>query len=125
MANPVGRPPKYIPEWCIKADEYLETVKKNPKHLAKIESFCIFLDIGKNTAYETAKIHPEFQDALEKIMRYQAEQLIDDSLYGDANATIAKLLLQNNHGMREKTDVTTDGKPLPTPIYGSKSTEKV
>ena len=58
-------------------------------------------------------------------MTHQAKQLIDDGIYGgkEVNSTIVKLLLQNNHGMKERTDTTSGDKPLPTPIYGAKSTE--
>jgi hypothetical protein len=49
-------------------------------------------------------------------MQMQATQLINDGIYGgkEVNATIVKLLLQNNHGMKEKseTDITTNGQSL-------------
>jgi len=37
--------------------------------------------------------------------------IIDDGMYGgkEVNATIVKLLLQNNHGMREKQDIGIEG----------------
>ncbi len=120
-----GRPTEYDPIFVQKADEYLATTGKEQTHLPKIESFAIYLDVSKKTLYNWAKQHPEFLHALEKIMERQCEQLIDDGIYGgkEVNATIVKLLLQNNHGMKERTDTTTNDKELPTPIYGSRSTK--
>ena len=110
-----GRPTEYDPEYCQKVDEYLKTTGKEQMHLPKIESFAIYLGHHKDTLYEWAKLHPDFSDALKKILVRQAEQLIDDGIYGgkEVNATIVKLLLQNNHGMKEKSDVTSGGKPIP------------
>lgn len=125
MAHAGGRPTKYRPSFIAEVDKYLETTGKEQKHLPKIESFAIWLDVNKSTLYEWAGKYPEFSDALEKIMQRQAEQLIDDGIYGgkEVNSTIVKLLLQNNHGMKERTDTTTNDKDIPTPIYGGKSTE--
>jgi hypothetical protein len=83
-------------------------------HLPKIESFAIRLGVSKDSLYEWAKLYPEFSDALKKILLKQAEQLIDDGIYGgkEVNSTIVKLLLQNNHGMKERTDTTTNDKDL-------------
>lgn len=127
MANPVGRPTLYDPTFIDKVDEYLETATKENMHLPKVESFAIFLGVSKDTVYEWAKLYKEFSDALRKILTIQAERLIDDGIYGgkEVNATIVKLLLQNNHGMKERVDQTTNDKDLPTPIYGGKSTETV
>ena len=110
----VGRPTKYKPEFCQEADEYLKTVGKEQMHLPKIESFAIRLGVSKDSLYEWAKLYPEFSDSLKKILLAQAQQLIDDGIYGgkEVNATIVKLLLQNNHGMRERTDLTTDDKEI-------------
>lgn len=120
----VGRPSKYNPDFINEVDKYLETTGKKQKHLPKIESFAIWLDVNKDTLYEWKKKYKEFSDALEKIMRRQAEQLIDDGIYGgkEVNVTIIKLLLQNNHGMKERLDQTTNEKDLPVPIYGGAST---
>lgn len=127
MSQAGGRPTKYNPQFIEEVDKYLKTTGKSFRHLPKIESFAIWLGINKDTLYEWAKKYPKFSDALERIMRKQAEQLIDDGIYGgkDINATIIKLLLQNNHGMKERMDQTTNNKDLPTPIYsGISATNK-
>lgn len=108
---PRGRPTKYDPAFCNRVDDYLKTATKENMHLPKIESFAILLDVSKNTMYEWAKIYPDFQDALDKIMKAQAERLIDDGIYGgkEINSTIVKLLLQNNHGMKERSETEISG----------------
>ncbi len=86
--------------------------------LPTIEGLSRYLGIHKDTVYEWEKIHPEFSDALSNLRAKQGEVLINKGLSGDYNPTIAKLMLSNNHGYREKTDVTTNGNDLPTPILG-------
>lgn len=121
----VGRPTKYDPSLVDEVFRYLETTGKEQMHLPKIESFALYIGVHKDTLYEWAKKYPKFSDALGIILQRQAEQLIDDGIYGgkEVNSTIVKLLLQNNHGMKERQDHTTNDKPLPTPIYGGKSTK--
>lgn len=126
MAHAGGRPTKYTPEMVQEVDKYLEFATRDNMHLPKIESLAIRLDVDKTTLYEWGKLYPEFSHALAKVMAYQAERLQDDGIYGgkEVNPTIVKLLLQNNHGMRERTDLTTNDKDLPTPIYSGKSVEE-
>jgi len=109
MARAVGRPTKYDPKFIEEVDRYLATTRMVQTHLPKIESFAIHLGVNKTTLYEWAKQHEEFSNALDKIMLNQGERLIDDGIYGgkEVNATIVKLLLQNNHGMKERVDTTT------------------
>lgn len=134
---PGGRPTTYKPEYCDKVDDYLAQEKDEhinyvtlagPKttgyqartkvHLPTYEGFSIFIDVPMRTIFEWRDVHPEFLQSLDKILKEQKKRLIDSGLSGDYNPTIAKLILSANHDMREKADVTTDGKPLPTPILG-------
>lgn len=133
MAHPGGRPTKYNPLFVDKVEEYLQFASRDNMHLPKIVSFARFIEVAKSTLYEWAGakdkngklLHPEFSDALAKIMEAQEERLQDDGIYGgkEVNATIVKLLLQNNHGMKERTDTTTNDKDIPSPIYNGKSGE--
>lgn len=111
-----GRPTKYEPRFIQEVDRYLDTTGKEQTHLPKIESFALFIGVNKSSLYEWKDKYPEFSHALEKLMARQAEQLIDDGIYGgkEVNPTIVKLLLQNNHGMREKTDtdITSGGESI-------------
>jgi len=114
MAHPGGRPTKYLPKFVEMADEYLATTGKEQNELPMVEGFAVYLEVDKTTLYEWAKIYPEFSHALTKIKIAQLLQLVNDGIYGgkEVNATIVKLMLQNNHGMKERKDVTTDGKQI-------------
>ena len=120
-----GRPTKYDPSFVEEVDKYLETTGREQTHLPKMESLALWLNVNGDTLVEWGKKYPDFSAALEKLKKRQAEQLIDDGIYGgkEVNSTIVKLLLQNNHGMKERVDQTTNDKELPSPIYGGKSTE--
>ena len=110
----MGRPTLYSPALVGKVDEYLSTTGKEQMHLPKIVSFARYINVSKDTLYEWAKHNKDFSDALEKIMKAQEEQLIDDGIYGgkEINASIVKLLLMSNHGMRENTDTNLNVKSL-------------
>ena len=112
----VGRPTKYDPKFIEEADKYLATTGHGSMHMPKIESFALHLGVSKDSLYEWAKLYPEFSDALGRILLYQGERLIDDGIYGgkEVNATIVKLLLQNNHGMKERVDATSKDEKIET-----------
>lgn len=125
MRHPGGRPTKYEERFNDELDKYLETTGSKNKRLPTIQGFSLWLDVDDETLTEWAKAHKEFSATFSRLKKIQAEQLINDGIYGgkDVNATIVKLLLQNNHGMKERTDTTTNDKALPTPIYNGKSTK--
>ena len=116
---------EYDPIFIDKVNDYLKTTGRENTSLPTIEGFAVYLDVTKKTLYNWSKDYPKFLHALDKILTIQAKQLIDDGIYGgkEINASIVKLLLMANHGMKERTDTTSGDKPLPTPIYGSKSTK--
>jgi len=122
--NKVGRPTDYKPEYCQKAEEYLKTVGREQTQLPMVEGFAVYLGVSKKTLYNWSKEHKEFLHALGEIKLAQLLQLVNDGIYGgkEVNATIVKLLLQNNHGMKERKDVTSKDKQLPHPIYDGRST---
>ncbi len=109
-----GRPTKYNPEFCNELDNYLKTTGKEQMSLPTIQGFSLWLDVNDDTLNEWSKIYPDFSATLSKLKRLQAQQLIDDGIYGgkEVNSTIVKLLLQNNHGMKERTDTTTNDKDI-------------
>jgi uncharacterized Zn finger protein len=104
-----GAPSKYDPKFIDEVDKYLAESTKDNMRMPKVESFAIWLDVSKKTLYNWGEEHPEFLHALEKIMLYQGERLIDDGIYGgkEVNASIIKLMLQSNHGYKERSDVTS------------------
>ncbi len=123
MAHAGGRPTKYDPRFVDELDTYLETTGKEQMSLPTVEGFSLWLDVDDETLTEWANKHPEFSAAFKRLKKLQKQQLINDGIYGgkEVNSTIVKLLLQNNHGMKERLDQTTNDKDLPTPIYGGKS----
>lgn len=124
IKNKGGRPTKYDPKYIDEVENYLHRLNDNELPLK--EDFAFRIGVDDDTLDNWAKKEPLFFGALKKIMQKQKIQLINDGIYGgkEVNPTITKLMLQNNHGMREKQDVTTDGKQMPTPIYGGKSIEE-
>lgn len=115
---PAGRPTKYQPAFVKEVDRYLADTGREQTELPTIEGFALRIDVDDDTLVEWGKKYPEFSAALRKLKMKQKLQLINDGIYGgkEVNSTIVKLLLQNNHGMREKNDVTTGGEKLPTPL---------
>jgi hypothetical protein len=122
----VGRPSKYDPRFIDEVDKYIATTGKEQTELPTKQGFALWIGVDDDTLdnWANAKdkegnlINPEFFGALKKLMQRQAVQLINDGIYGgkEVNSTIIKLLLQNNHGMKERVDNTTNDKDLPTPI---------
>lgn len=132
MKHAGGRPTKYDPSFIDEVDNYLATTGKEQTTLPTKQGFALHIGVDDDTLDNWANARypvdhdvielrgelkrPEFFGALKKLMQTQATQLINDGIYGgkEVNATIIKLLLQNNHNMREKvdTDITTGGQPL-------------
>lgn len=129
-----GRPTKYKEEYCERVADYLseciDTIEDYHKtrgeksdtydrivnvKLPTVEGFARYIGVNKTTLYEWEKTHPIFSNALDDIRQEQQQRLIEGGLSGSYNATIAKLVLSNNHGMREKhdTDITTGGEKIP------------
>ncbi|MGX7894395.1 terminase small subunit [Tsuneonella sp. HG222] len=134
-AAPVGRPSKYTPVVLTQTREYIASCRDSVKLFHKTrgdksdtferlvfaniptkEGLALHLGVHRDTVQEWAKHHPEFSVALEQLDQKQRDMLIKGGLSGQYNPMITKLVLSSNHGMREKTDVTSDDKPLPTPI---------
>jgi hypothetical protein len=126
MAHPGGRPTKYQESFIQEVDNYLQTTGREQTSLPTKQGLALHLKVDEDTLNNWAKVYPKFFGALKKLMATQAKQLIDDGIYGgkEVNSTIVKLLLQNNHGMKERTDTTTNDKDLPTPILGGISQKK-
>lgn len=129
--HPGGRPTEYKAEYINKIDEYLaerqdeevQVVKQSSEKyetfdnklkvkLPTIEGFALFIGVNKTSLYEWEKKYSQFSNALDKIRQEQQQRLLDNGLSGDYNPTIAKLILSANHGMREKSDITSDNKAI-------------
>lgn len=127
MAHAGGRPSKYDPAFNAQLDEYLKTTGREQMSLPTIQGFSLWLGVDADTLNNWAKENKEFFGTLKRLKELQAKQLIDDGIYGgkEVNSTIVKLLLQNNHGMKERQDVTTNDKDLPQPLLGGKALDSV
>jgi hypothetical protein len=118
----MARPSKYNEKFISEADVYLAecvdaTVDGRLKvNIPTIEGFALHIGVNKDTLYGWSKDNATFSDALTKIKTEQQQRLLNNGLAGTYNSTIAKLVLSSNHNMREKSDVTTNDKDLPTPI---------
>ena len=75
-----------------------------------VEGLSLYLGVNRDTVFEWAKHHQVFSDSLADLVNKQKQMLISGGLGGYYNPTIAKLILSANHGMIERTDVTSDGK---------------
>ncbi len=91
--------------------------------LPTLDGCSTYLGINRDTLYEWQRTYREFSEALELIVKEQQMRLLDSGLAGTYNHVIAKLVLSANHGMRERQDITSDNKPLPTPILGIEERE--
>lgn len=116
MAHAGGRPTDYSLDVIKRLNQYLlEAVPENMK-IPTVEGIALRLGISKNTLYEWAKRHPEFQDALEELKMKQKEALTEIGIFGgkEINATIVSLLLKVNHDMIEttKSDITSGGEKI-------------
>jgi len=99
----MARPSEYTPKIITEINKYLtEAIPQNMK-IPTVEGIALKLGISKNTLYEWAKKHPEFQDALDELKMKQKEALTEIGIFGgkEINATIVALLLKVNHDMIE------------------------
>lgn len=118
----MGRPTKYNASLIDRTKEYLLMCGREQTKLPTKQGLALFLGVDDETLNEWAKEHKDFSATLKELMLTQADQLINDGIYGgkEVNSTIVKLLLQNNHGMKERTDVTTKDEHLPIQVISYK-----
>jgi hypothetical protein len=105
--RPVGRPTKYTEDTPDKAWHYVENYQDYGDVVPMVAGLAVALGISKETVYAWAR-EPEkrqFSDALEAIEVGQHKALVNGSLSGTYNSTIAKLMLSSNHGYSEKQEI--------------------
>lgn len=126
-----GRPTKYDPIFIDKVDEYLEQCQDEEdefhrtrgeksdsyERIIKVDlpsrdGFSQFINVHRDSLKEWSKLYPEFSAALDDIDVAQKKALINNGLAGTYNPTIAKLVLSANHGLREGTDLTSNGQEI-------------
>jgi len=140
----VGRPTLYDPKYCEELIKYFniephfetpvvttykdgttkEEVKLVPSDLPTLASFASLIGVHRDTINQWAKDNKEFSDAIKEAKEHQERILVTNGLMGLYQGAFAIFTAKNVIGWRDKieTDITSGGKPLPTPIYGSKST---
>lgn len=131
MTKPAHRPTKYDPIFIDKVEEYLKDCsdrdyefhktrgdrsdsyeEKVSAKIPTIEGFALYLNVTRKTLYNWQEEHEDFADELDRILIEQKLRLINRGLDGTYNATIAKLVLSSNHGMKERVDNTTNDLPI-------------
>lgn len=116
-----GRPTDYSEEILKQTKQYIDLTTNLPT----IQELAYSLKVNQDTIYEWAKKHKEFSETLDDLRNKQATQLINRGLTGDYNPAIAKLILSANHGMKERSDITTNDKDLPQPLLGGQAKDSV
>jgi hypothetical protein len=113
-----GRPTTYSEEMLARTKEYIQECQdtiqdgKLKVNLPTVEGLSLYLGATRSTIYLWAEEHKEFSDTLDDLKAKQAQMLVSQGLANNYNSTIAKLMLSSNHGMREKSDITSDDKPI-------------
>lgn len=121
MAHAGGRPTKYDPSMIQAAQEYIDSCGREATELPTIEGLAQKLGVDDDQVNEYSKLYPEFHATIKELKSKQKTQLMNDGMYGgkEVNTAMAIFLLKNNHGMKDRTDVTTNDKDIPTPIIPS------
>lgn len=109
---PAGRPTDYKPEMVATVTTYSENFHLNDEVTPTVQGLAWILGVAVRTINRWCEEHEEFCRAVERMKAKQGLLLQAKGLRNEFNPTIAKLMLSANHDMREKGDLTSDGKPL-------------
>lgn len=108
-----GRPTKYKEEYCSR--EYIQGYIDECTEEEKLVSLCgysCYIGTCEKIMYDWANKHDAFRKSLDIIKQKSKEMLVNKGLNNDYNSTIAKLMLSHNHGMKERTDVTSNDESI-------------
>jgi hypothetical protein len=105
--NPVGRPNELL--------DVLELAKKYAMGdwqivgdvIPSVAGLACYTGKRRTTMYDYASKNEEFSDILEAILALQENKLLNGSLAGNMNSTIAKLIL-TKHGYSDKQDISAN-----------------
>lgn len=112
--NPVGRPNELL--------DVLELAKKYAMGdwqivgdvIPSVAGLACYAGKRRNTIYDYASKNEEFSNILEAILALQENKLLNGSLAGNMNSTIAKLIL-TKHGYSDKQEISADIKTIELP----------
>lgn len=90
-------------------DLMLKYAKKEDVVLPSMEGWCMENDVAIRTAYDWLEAHPQFANAYDQLKLVQKQRLQERGLLNRYNPQIVKFLLENNHGMREKSETEVKG----------------
>ena len=113
-----GRPTKYNATIQKKAEDYIKNLPED-EVVHSIEGLADHINVARSTVYKWRDEIEEFSDTLEAILRKQAKTLINRGLAGEFNAPMTKMMMNVNHGYRERTEtdhLSTDGTMSPQKI---------
>jgi len=113
-----GRPTKYNATIQKKAEDYINNLPDD-EVIHTIEGLADHINVARSTVYKWRDEIEEFSDTLETILRKQAKTLINRGLVGEFNAPMTKMMMNVNHGYRERTEtdhLSTDGTMSPQKI---------
>ena len=113
-----GRPSKYNATIQKKADEYISNLPED-EVIHTVEGLADYINVARSTVYKWRDEIDEFSDTLETILRKQAKTLINNGLTGEFNAPMTKMLMNVNHGYRERSELdnlSSDGSMSPQKI---------
>ena len=105
--KPVGRPNELL--------DVLELAKKYALGdwqvfgdvIPSVAGLACYTGKRRSTMYDYASKNDEFSDILEAILALQENKLLNGSLAGNLNSTIAKLIL-TKHGYSDKQDISAN-----------------
>lgn len=118
MANPVGRPSKYKPEYCQAAIDFMSEGYS-------VTAFAGHIGVARSTVFKWAEENPEFSDSLKTAQAMAAmwweETLRQVARTGDGNASAAIFGVKNRStedwkDKQEHDHTSSDGTMSPTRI---------
>jgi hypothetical protein len=112
--KPVGRPNE-LADTLIKAKAYaLGDWQVVGDVIPSVAGLACYTGKRRSTIYDYASKNEDFSDILEAVLSLQENRLLNGSLAGNMNSTIAKLIL-TKHGYSDKQEISADIKTIELP----------
>lgn len=126
--KPMGRPRYTTMEALVHRGKVPATWKEDILELGKKGKnklqYANYLGISRDTLYKIIDRDPDFADTIKKALQYSEDWFLskaidawDNNTGKNVNTTFMKYYLQNTYrdsGWVDRTDITTDNKPLTT-----------
>ena len=108
-----GRPSGYKPDYATQdyIQGYIDECEDNEK-LVSLCGYAVYIGTCEKVMYDWANKDALFRKSLDIIKQKSKEMLINKGLGNKYNSTIAKLCLSANHGMKERSDVTSNDESI-------------